>query len=322
MKRILLLALIALTLAGNSLITGCKSDFYSQGINFFDDNKYEQAIANFTKAIELDANNANAYAYRSLANFSISTTTNLINAEADANKAVELIHQNALGYSARGLVLAHWMQLDDALVDFNKAIDLDNDVAFAYIGRADVYNKRLQIDLALNDANKGIQLKPKYAYAYNVRGTTYFYNYQSDLAIQDFSKAIQLNPQDNDSLYTRGINYRNQQKYDLAISDFSGVIEDDPGATIYICRAECYVAIGNYDSAIEDATKAIELDKQDSTKVNSDRYLIRAIAYDKKGQLDLAKADYVKSLEEQGLTIGLSQEDTGYVQSRLKELGQ
>lgn len=60
---------------------------------------------------------------------------------------------------------------------------------------------------------------------------------------------------------TRATTYLHKGQYDLAIGDFSKAIELDPDDTwAYNDRAAAYIGKGQYDLAITDCTKAIELD--------------------------------------------------------------
>ena len=77
---------------------------------------------------------------------------------------------------------------------------------------------------------------------------------------------------------------------DLAIKDHSKIIEMEPlEVNNYIQRARLYERTSQYDMAINDYTKAIEL--RDFSYI----YIERAAAYDKLGKSDLAQADRTKA---------------------------
>lgn len=79
------------------------------------------------------------------------------------------------------------------------------------------------------------------------------------------------------------------QKHDEAISAFTKAIDTNPAiAECYFYRGIAHGNKGEWDIAINDYTKAIELDK----KVAVFAYNNRGLAYEKKGQLDLAIEDY------------------------------
>lgn len=55
------------------------------------------------------------------------------------NKAVELRPENAVFYNNRGLAFTHLDEYSQAMSDFNKAINLRPDDPRAYFNRGDVY---------------------------------------------------------------------------------------------------------------------------------------------------------------------------------------
>jgi tetratricopeptide (TPR) repeat protein len=95
------------------------------------------------------------------------------------------------------------------------------------------------------------------------------------------------------SYFDRGLAYYKTGQYDEAISEYTKVIEINPKvAEAYGNRGLAYGRKGQYDLAIADFNKAIEI----NPKV-AEVYGNRAIAYGRKGQHDLAIADFNKVIE-------------------------
>jgi tetratricopeptide (TPR) repeat protein len=125
---------------------------------------------------------------------------------------------------------------------------------------------------------------------------------QPELAISEYTHAIEIEPEFTSAIHWRGLVY-NQLKpprRDLALADFSRAIALDPKeAAIYSQRSVIYTMSGNYDGAIDDLTKVIELtpDKSHLTrKTGCPAYYSRALAYFQKNELDPALADIDLSL--------------------------
>lgn len=82
-------------------------------------------------------------------------------------------------------------------------------------------------------------------------------------------------------------------EYELAVSDYNKAIELNPAdAASYLNRGQAYSAKKSYDLAILDYDKTIQLDPKDSTA-----YLNRAGIYEQKGNLLQAVSDYQKAIE-------------------------
>ncbi|MBW7992521.1 MAG: tetratricopeptide repeat protein [Planctomycetes bacterium] len=157
-------------------------DYYNQGTEYADKGQYDQAISEFTKAIEIDPMYAPAY------------------------------HN-------RGFTYADQHQYDKAITDLTKAIEINPKNAAAYYGLGQAYCKKGQYDQAISEFTKAIEINPKDAEAYNNRGCAYDYKGQYDQAIADFTKAIEINPRYGKAYYNRGDTYKKKIEYEKARED-------------------------------------------------------------------------------------------------------
>lgn len=114
--------------------------------------QYPEAIANFTKAIELNPDYAEAYYFRGLT------------------------------YSGQG-------EHDQAIQDFTKAIELNPKLAEAYCFRSFVYEGQDEHDLAIQDSTKAIELESDYAEAYAIRGLAWLHLKKWQKAKSDLTTA-------------------------------------------------------------------------------------------------------------------------------------
>ena len=77
---------------------------------------------------------------------------------ADFDRAIALDANYAQAYANRGQVHRQMNRLDLALADYNKALALDQNYAAAYLGRGQVYRAQGRALEALNDYNRAIQM--------------------------------------------------------------------------------------------------------------------------------------------------------------------
>ena len=120
-----------------------------------------------------------------------------------------------------------------------------------------------------------------------IRQPIYDYTYSVDFFNQT------MEHKDKFRYYDRGEAYTGKGDYDRAIADYTKVIELKPSwALPYRCRGEAYTGKGDYDRAIADYTKAIEIDPRTAYF-----YHDRGQAYEKKGDYDRAIADYTKAVK-------------------------
>lgn len=189
--------------------------------------------------------------------------------------------------------------------------------AGSFIINGDSYMKKGQYDKAISEYAKAIEIDPKYAEAYKGRGSGYTMKRQYNKAIEDLNKAIQLEPVNAEAKYYRGLAYAKTGQYDKAISDFSKCIEivqnrpasysytfkTSPGQTItpkyfsspspYYMRGYIYLMRKEYDKALPDINKAIDLHHPNRAGAHN----ARALIWHGKCQYDKAISDSTKAIE-------------------------
>lgn len=114
------------------LPTGCRdksTEYYNRGIAYTEKGEYDQAILNFTKAIEINPKFAEAY------------------------------YRRGIGYGKKG-------EYDRAIIDFTKAIEIKPKDVKAHYARGIVYAEKGEYDKALEDVQKakslGQQVPPEF----------------------------------------------------------------------------------------------------------------------------------------------------------------
>lgn len=135
----------------------CSSEYYylRRGIFNYNEGRYDQAISDFTRTLEINPKLGNVYYNRGAA------------------------------YWVKG-------EYDNAISDFNKALEINPRDPDAYISRGGVYIKKDQPDHAIPDFNKALELDPKSAEAYLNRGIAYYLKREYDKSWQDVKKARNL----------------------------------------------------------------------------------------------------------------------------------
>jgi tetratricopeptide (TPR) repeat protein len=180
----------------------------------------DSALADYSKAIELDASNANFYVNR--ANL-LKARGDVDGAIRDYNKAIELNPEHANAYVNRGVAYNDKQDREKAIADFTKAIEVDPNQIQAYYNRAVAYTAMQAFEKAMPDLNRYIEaggINPAaLSDAYLNRGIVQYYAGDLDKAIADMSKSIELNSGQINAYRGRAMLYREQNKNDLAAAD-------------------------------------------------------------------------------------------------------
>ncbi|HKP54977.1 MAG TPA: tetratricopeptide repeat protein [Chloroflexia bacterium] len=109
-----------------------------RGYDYYENRLYEQALAEYNRAIELDPKLAVAYRARGYVYYE---RNDYERALAEYNRAIELDTKLTKAYSNRGYVYYERNDYERALADYNRAIELDPENEAAHTGREMVYAK-------------------------------------------------------------------------------------------------------------------------------------------------------------------------------------
>lgn len=210
---------------------------------------------------------------------------------ADVNTALRLEPRAAMGYNDRGLMFLRMGLVRTAQADFDRALELDPECGPALSNRAQV---RLQLDKpgqALADLDKTLELDPTNGVMLGVRAGVLWGKKEYRRAMKDAEQHIALAPEDAEAY--RRMAWCLATCVDDDIRDPKQAVElaekavklagKDATAGIYDTLAVVQAANGDFDAAVREETKAIEmLDTQNPRNLNA--------LFDVKKRLELYKS--------------------------------
>jgi len=131
--------------------------YFARGRTLYEQGEYDQAIEQFTKAIQIDPKDAQAH------------------------------YQRGLSFVAQN-------EYEDAIVDYNNALQLNPKFHLAYYHRGIAHQLLGQHDKAIADYTRTLKLEPRMAVAYRHRGQALQAKGDSARAQADFEEAARLDP--------------------------------------------------------------------------------------------------------------------------------
>jgi tetratricopeptide (TPR) repeat protein len=164
--------------------------------------KLRLTLDELTAKIEKEPNNALHYYQRGILHYENGDQTMAIR---DFSEAIRLKADFAEAYHDRGLCHFELDRPDSAMADFNQAIALNEKFVEAYYNRAILYESLNLIEQAMNDYNRCIQVDPKFGPAYYNRGVHLFQRDRKK-ACDDFKKAAELGDKDAENAYLQHCN--------------------------------------------------------------------------------------------------------------------
>jgi len=231
--------------------------YNNRGGTYMNEKKYEQALFDLNKAIQLRPAYAEALNNRGVI---LSGKKRTIEGLNDLNKAIELQPNYPDALNNRGVILMDLTRYPEALNDFNKAIELRPWYAEAYYNRGLLFMNEKKNEQAVKDYDKALELRPGYPEAIINRGIILNDGVNAEKNLLDYNKAIEINPGDPQLYYNRGLVLMSANKNSEAMKDLNKSIELNPDyANAYLSRGNLFATEKNLVSALQDFSKAIDL---------------------------------------------------------------
>ena len=236
--------------------------YYKEATSKYDSKLYPDAIAEYTKALEINPDYTEALTWRGHANYALAKYEDAI---ADYNRSIKLKPDDAQVFYYRGYAKYSLKKEDDAVEDFTEAIKLNAQDANSYYMRGESYYTLDMFSEAEADYTRTIELQPDYSSAYYMRGNAR-YSKSSPGAMEDFSKSIELSPDYAEGYFMRASCHYILKAFGPAEKDYTAAITKKPDYTeAYYWRSYARVNLGKKKEALADINKALELDPGNST---------------------------------------------------------
>jgi len=199
--------------------------YFNQGITLVNQENYQQAIEQFTRALTLNPNHADAYVWRNYVYHCLNKYQQAID---DCNQAIRLNPNDSIAYNNRAFAYNSLKNYEQAIDDCNQAIRLNPNHVNAYINRAFAQMELGEYQQAIDDCNQAIRLNPNAPNAYINRALAYNYLKNYEQAIDDCNQAIRLNPNHADAYINRAFAQMELGEYQQAIDDCKEAIRLNP----------------------------------------------------------------------------------------------
>jgi tetratricopeptide (TPR) repeat protein len=218
----------------------------------------DDAIQNFSKAIQIKPKYSDAYWGRGMAR---KIKYEYKEADEDLEKAIQLDPNNDGAYISLAEVKYHLTDYEKAELYYSVYLKKNPKDFETYSDRGFVRMERLNLKEAIEDYTKAIDLNPNIQYLdYLDRGKAKYLIQLYDSANSDFNKAIEINPNSSD-LLSIGIFFVEKEKFNEAISYFDKtLILDNTSSRAFLYRGFSKNGLERFEEALTDLNRAIELE--------------------------------------------------------------
>lgn len=265
-------------------------NYFLMGTAKYRCNACTQAVEDFTKAIELKKDYAEAYYGRSLA---YNCAENYAAAIDDIDRAIQLAPNQVLYREGKARIKLAAGKNVEARVEFEKAIRMDSLCWQAWYGIAQVHDNLDSTGLSKRAYEKALSLNPDFAMAYLGVAETKIKLGDYEGAMPHLMKAVEMAPEYARVFEMRSLAQLRRGNFVAAIEDASKATQLDPkNKGAYKYRAESYFAQENYMLADADFATVLGLDKKDGEAL-----FRRGVCNEKLGDLNAAKKFYGKAVK-------------------------
>ncbi len=218
----------------------------------------EAAIADFKHAAELRPGHAGPFVnlgetYRIQENYDES--------EAALTKALELDANNSKAHRIRALTRLQLMKVDEARADFEQVIALDKDPlsqadAWQQIGKT--WHRGGEPDMALEAYDQSIAANPKNSDTYRLKAEVLLSLNRDQDAVDAFTKFLEFGKPVGDVYRARSLAYSKLGLFREAMNDYTRALELEPSANMLVRRGWAYLmeanklALADFDAAVSE----------------------------------------------------------------------
>lgn len=247
---------------------------------------FPESLADFDKTIELKSDLWQAYFFRGR---TLSRMRKFKEALTDFDRSIPRAENENRAYELveRGIVLARMHQFDRAKKDLDLAASLRPDTSNSLMSYSLLAFELYDTQQLLKYSRKAARLFPNEVVHRNNLGYAYILTNDFALAKREIDAAVNIEPDFTIAINNRALLAIKEKRYDDALIDVNRVIElDSELPEGYLNRGYINFAKKQYQAAVDDFTKVLEKRKDHVFALEA-----RALAYQKLGKTDLAKAD-------------------------------
>lgn len=262
--------------------------FFRVGEDFMLAGNYQDAVEQFTRAIDLQPDYDKAYLARADAYEKLGMISE---AAQDFDRAATFLDKDQEVFYEAGRLYFELKDFDKAMDRLDKAILLKRNFVEPYQVKANVLIAQERYDEALEVAHNALTLKET-TYNFYLHGIVNEKMGNLETAEEDFVNAIAEDHQHVPSLLALADVRLKLGKTDLALQHANRAIQfDNENQEAYVIRSKIYVRKLDYPNAIDDVSKAILLNPDDTSM-----YFLRGVFYQDFTQHANAVNDFTKVL--------------------------
>lgn len=201
------------------------AEYLDEGETLRQSGRYEDAEQIFAQVLDIEPNNATAYANLAAINWMLNDYTK---AYLCVEKALELNPGLPLYHLRARLLSQQENGHAQAIRDYNKLIASEPDVAVYYYERGNLYLGTGQFHQAIEDLGRALAIDSHFEDGYFLRGTAYGKLHDYPEAMADMQQVLVLNPKRGEAYFFIGYILRQMGEKERCVQSVEKALEIEP----------------------------------------------------------------------------------------------
>jgi tetratricopeptide (TPR) repeat protein len=234
--------------------------YYNRGVCYSKMGLFEKAMEDFKRSLDLNPSHYRSYIGVGFVYYDLGDFESAIQNMTQSIKINSSAYYTNINeaYLIRAMAHAKIGDYINSFKDYNKAVEIDPSNMKNYNNRYILLSEISNDSTAIENLNELIANNENMILGYYCLGLAYFGKEEYDTALEFFNKSIELNPQFEDVYNMRGLTYYNLEQYSSSQLDFNKAIEmNSYNYHIYNFRAKTLFELKHYEEALDDLNYAI-----------------------------------------------------------------
>ncbi|MBD2134626.1 MULTISPECIES: serine/threonine-protein kinase [unclassified Sphaerospermopsis] len=240
----------------NKINTHNAVDLYNQGNTLLQLQRYEDALANYEKAVNIKPDYFPGWYGQGKALFELKKYQQAIKAY---DKAIQIQPDYLEAWIGRGFALSSLQRYTEAISAFDKALHEKDDYPAVWNAKGDAFRNLKQYDNAIKSYDQAIELQSDNYESWYKKGLSLQNIKQYNDAITAYTQAVELKPDYTAALYNLGNSLVNLNRYEDALKAYSQVVQYQPSHyRSWFSRGNILVTLRRYAEAIDSFKEVIK----------------------------------------------------------------
>ncbi len=232
----------------------------------------DEAISVLQEALRLDPGHPKAHVSLAMA---LEATGQREEAIKHYERALEVAPDFAEGHADFGNALFASARLDEAVYHYRRALELRPELSMVYFNLGSVLSSQGKLEEAATIYRQGLAIEPNYAQAWCELGIVRTMQGEIDEAIGHFRRALAIAPQHTSAHYNLGVSLQKQGKPDDAIEHYRQALQNAPNSIeVRYGMATALAAVGDYNEALENLGLVLQQRPDAPTALNAMAWIL------------------------------------------------